>query len=57
MDHWLFDAFSLYPDEKIHHEEDIEGEIYLLGGVMSPGYAGLHSIAANNLFDFQLKFN
>ena len=49
-DQWLFDAFSFYPNEKIDHEEDIECEIYLLGGILCPGYAGLHSIATNHLF-------
>ena len=40
----------LYPDEKVDHEEDVECQIYLLGGVMGPGYAGLHGIASNHLF-------
>ena len=32
------------PDEEVDHEEDVEGEINLLGGVLCPGKTGLHSV-------------
>ena len=36
-----------YSDEKIDHEEDIEGKIYLLSSVCSPGNTGLNFFTEN----------
>ena len=33
-----------HPDEEVDHEEDVEGEVYLLRGVGGPGHAGLHCV-------------
>ena len=33
-----------HPDEEVDHEEDVEGEVYLLRGVGGPGHAGLHGV-------------
>ena len=33
-----------HPDEEVDHEEDVEGEVYLLRGVGCPGHTGLHSV-------------
>ena len=35
---------SAYPDEEVDHEEDVEGEVYLLGGVLGPGDTLLNSL-------------
>ena len=37
-------ALATYSDEKVDHEEDVECQIYLLRGVLSPGHAGLNSV-------------
>ena len=37
-----------YSYKKVDHEEYVEGQIYLLCCIDSPGYTGLHSIAANS---------
>ena len=34
-----------YPDKEVDHEEDVEGEVDLLGGVLCPGDAGLNRVA------------
>ena len=39
-----------YSDEKINHEEDIEGEIYLLSSVGCPGNTGLNFFTENEVF-------
>ena len=36
-----------HPDEEVDHEEDVEGKVNLLGGVLNPGSACLHTIPAN----------
>ena len=33
-----------HPDEEVDHEEDVEGEVYLLRGVGCPGHTGLHCV-------------
>ena len=33
-----------HPDEEVDHKEDVEGQVYLLGGVLQPWYAGLHAV-------------
>ena len=32
------------PDEEVDHEEYIEGQVNLLGGVVGPGNTGLHCV-------------
>ena len=44
---WFQDPLRAYSDEEVDHEKDVEGEIDLLGGVLHPGCACLHSKAAN----------
>ena len=36
------------PDEEVDHEEDVEGQINLLGSVLNPGYAGFNTVAKSN---------
>ena len=33
-----------YSDKEVDHKEDVEGQVYLLGGVFQPWYAGLHAV-------------
>ena len=37
-------------DEKVDHEEDVEGKIYLLGCVLQPRYAGLDTITDRKIY-------
>ena len=35
---------DMHPDEEVHHEEDVECQVYLLCSVLQPWDACLHSI-------------
>ena len=36
-----------HPDEEVDHEENVESEVNLLGRVLNPGSACLHTIPGN----------
>ena len=36
-----------YPDEEVDHEEDVEGEVDLLGRVLCPGDALLYTLTTH----------
>ena len=38
-----------YPDEEVDHEEDVEGKVNLLGGVLQPWDASLNTVTVNRL--------
>ena len=41
-----FPIFQAHPDEEVDHEEDVEGKVYLLCGVLCPRHTRLHRVAA-----------
>ena len=41
-------------DEEVDHEEDVEGEINLLCGVLHPWYARLHTVAVIILVSMEI---
>ena len=46
---------TLYPDEEINHEENIEGQVDLLGFIGRPGNTSFHCIAGEKYGEFQTK--
>ena len=42
-------GFPSYPDEKVNHEEYVEGQIDLLGAIRGPGFTALHTDAGKEL--------
>ena len=42
-------CLKTHPNEKVDHEKNVEGEIDLLGGVLCPSCASLHSKAENKV--------
>ena len=39
-----FPIFQAHPDEEVDHEEDVEGEVDLLSGVLCPGKTSLDRV-------------
>ena len=40
----VFDVVPADPDEEVDHEEDVEGEVDLLSGVLCPGKTSLDRV-------------
>ena len=38
--------YETHPDEEVDHEEDVEAEVDLLGGVLQPRNTRLHIVTA-----------
>ena len=45
-----------YPDEEVDHEEDVEGEVDLLGRVLCPGDALLYTLTTHTHVIDQLRY-